>query len=178
MHDVFMKAAFILAEKSHCVSHHVGAVIVKDNRIISMGYNGTPPGLINCDEKFNKNNFDREEHHKWSKDNEVHSEINCLLFAAKNDIGVNKCDMYVTISPCNECLKNIAVSGIKNVYYLYEYDKSIPNIEILRKINLIQLKDPKIIEFVEKNNLYYISKPNNKEDYEKLMKKCKKYSGD
>lgn len=46
--DFFIKTAFLLAENSNCVSHHVGAVIVKDNRIISMGYNGAPPGLPNC----------------------------------------------------------------------------------------------------------------------------------
>jgi len=156
--DVFIKTAFLLAEKSHCVSHHVGAVIVKNDRIVSMGYNGTPPGMTNCDEVFDKNNFDREEHSKWSGDREIHAEMNALMFAAKNDIGVDGCDMYVTISPCNQCLKNIIMSGIKNVYYLYEYDKSLFDPEIIKKINLIQLTDPKIINFIEKNNLYYIPK--------------------
>ena len=55
-HDVFMKTAFLFAEQSKCVSHHVGAVIVKNNRIISTGVNGTPPDLPNCCDIFDKDN--------------------------------------------------------------------------------------------------------------------------
>ena len=119
--DYFMKSAFLLAEHSHCVSYHVGAVIVKDMRIISMGYNGSPAGSENCDEHFDCNNFDRKEHMKWSDQNEIHAEMNALAFAAKNGLEVDGCDLYVTMTPCNHCLKNIAVTGIKNVYYFFKY---------------------------------------------------------
>lgn len=158
MHDVFMKTAFLFAEKSHCVSHHVGAVIVKNGRIIVTGYNGTPEDLPNCDEVFDKEKFDREAHHLWSKDNEIHAEMNAISFAAKNDVNTDGADMYVTISPCNECLKNAIPAGIKNIYYLYLYDKINLNPALLKKVNVQEVPGAKEIkEFVEKNNLLYIS---------------------
>lgn len=163
LHDVFMKTAFLLAEKSKCVSHHVGAVIVKDNRIISMGYNGTPPGLPNCDELFDKDNFNREEHSKWSADNEIHGELNALMFSAKYDIEVNECDLYTTISPCNDCLKSICMSGIKNVYYLYEYDREKLNPALLKKVNVERVPEAnEIKEWVEKLGLLYVPKQRKK----------------
>jgi dCMP deaminase len=156
MHDVFMKTAFLIAEKSSCVSHHVGAVIVKDKRIITIGYNGTPPGLPNCSEHFDSKNFDREEHHLWSRDNEIHAEMNCIAFSAKNDVNINGADIYVTISPCNDCLKNLSMTGIKNVYYLYLYDKVQFNLELLKIINVMEVPGAEEIKkFVEKNNILY-----------------------
>lgn len=159
MHDVFMKTAFLFASKSKCVSHHVGAVIVKNERIISVGYNGTPPGLKNCCEIFDATNFDRAKHSIWSKDNEIHAEMNALMYASKTNIETDGADVYVTISPCNDCLKNLTASGIKNVFYLYLYDGSILNPELLKKINVQEVPGAKEIKlWIEKNNLYYVSK--------------------
>ena len=159
MHDVFMKTAFLFAQKSKCVSHHVGAVIVKDNRIISVGYNGTTPGLPNCGDVFNKDDFDREAHHKWQKDNEIHAEINSFAFAAKRGDSIDGCDMYTTISPCNECLRNLSMTGIKNIYYLYLYDKVDLNPELLKAINVQEVPGAEEIKkFIEKNDLLYVPK--------------------
>jgi len=158
-HDIFMKTAFLFASKSKCVSHHVGAVIVKDDRIISVGYNGTPPGLPNCCEVFDKDNFDRVEHSSWSKDNEIHAEMNSLMYATKTNIETQDADIYVTISPCNDCLKNLTASGIKNVYYLYPYDGSVLNPALLTKINVEEVPNTEDIKYwVEHNNLLYIPK--------------------
>lgn len=163
MHDVFMKTAFLFASKSHCVSHHVGAVIVKDGRIVSTGINGTPEGLGNCDNHFNPDNFDREEHHLWSKDNEIHAEMNALMYASKRgNVETEGADMYVTISPCNDCLKNAIPAGIKNIYYLYLYDKISLNPVLLKKINVQEVPGAEEIKaFVEKNELLY--KPKNRQ---------------
>ena len=157
VHDVFMKTAFLFAEKSKCVSHHVGAVIVKDNRIIITGCNGSPKGAKNCNEVFEEN-ANRTHHHSWSKENEIHAEMNVLAFAAKHSVEIDGCDIYVTISPCNECLKNLVPAGIKNVYYLYLYDLSTLNPEILKIINVQEVPGAKEIKkWVELNNLLYIS---------------------
>lgn len=120
----FLDVASRLAEESHCVSLHVGAVIVRDKRIISMGYNGTPEGLPNCDDQLSKGIFKREEHHDWSLINEIHAEMNALMYAAKNGIPVQDCTIYVTHKPCYECMKNISQSGIKRVVYLNDYKYS------------------------------------------------------
>jgi dCMP deaminase len=157
MHDTFMKVAFEFASKSKCVSHHVGAVIVRDGRIVVTGYNGSPPNLPNCCDIFDKDNFNREEHSKWSDDNEIHAELNLINFAAKYGIEIDGCDMYTTISPCNQCLKNIVMAGIKNVYYLYLYDRIELNPSLLRKVNVQEVPGAiEIMKWVEKNNLLYI----------------------
>jgi len=158
--NFFMKTAFLLAEHSHCVSHHVGAVIVKDNRIISMGYNGTPPGVINCDSVFDKNNFNREDHSLWSNQKEIHAEMNALSFAVKWGISVDECDVYVTMTPCNHCLKNMVMSGIKRIFYYYKYDRANLDSDMTQHIEIIQLANPELDKFIIENNLLYSSSPN------------------
>ena len=120
----FMITALNLGKLSKCVSKKVGAIIVKDNRIISMGYNGTPRGVKNCCEIFDANNFDREEHHNWSRNSEIHAEMNAIIFAAKNGISIDGATMYVSLEPCRDCIKNICQAGITKIYYNEEYDKN------------------------------------------------------
>ena len=159
LHDVFMKTAFHFAEKSKCVSHHVGAVVVKDNRIIISGINGSPKGSKNCCEVFDKDNFNRDEHSAWSKDNETHAEMNTIAFAAKHNVELDGCDIYVTISPCNQCLKNLVPTGIKNVYYLYLYDRDTLNPLMLKLVNVVEVPGAEQIkEWVKYNDLLYIPK--------------------
>jgi len=132
----FMNTATGLAKLSKCVSFQVGAVIVRDERIISMGYNGSPKGYLNCCDKFNKENFNRKDHHKWSNIYEIHAELNAILFAAKNGISLDGCVMYVTFKPCDQCIKNIIQSGIKKVIYLNEYDKCSLNNDLISETNI------------------------------------------
>lgn len=118
----FMDIAEIIAKKSTCIKFQVGSVAIKDGRIISIGYNGTAPGEIHCIDKWkdDKENF-KKYHTEWSRNNEIHSEINLILFAAKNGISLNGCDLFVTMSPCIDCAKAIYTVGIKNVYYKEEF---------------------------------------------------------
>lgn len=153
MKDLFIKTALLLSQKSKCVSKKVGAVIVKDNRVISMGYNGTVPGFKNCNEVFNENDYNREEHHKWSNMYEVHGELNALLFSAKNDINIDGCDLYVTLHPCDQCIKNMIQAGIKRVFYVYEYDKRSKENELLSKIYIEKIYNEDILNFIKINNL-------------------------
>lgn len=117
-----MNIAKIIAEESKCISLKVGAVIVKDSRIISMGYNGTISGSINCNEALDKE-FTRDKHSDWSDAHEVHAEMNALMFAAKNGVATEGCTLYCTHEPCDQCLKNIIQSGIKRIVYLHPYRK-------------------------------------------------------
>lgn len=126
-HKVFLNIAEELSHLSHCVSHKVGCILVKDGRIISTGYNGTPAGFINCDDVnsfLNVNNAgDRDLHHQFSEMFEIHAEINAILCAAKNGISINGSILYTSLHPCYNCLKMICNSGIKTVIYRYKYDK-------------------------------------------------------
>lgn len=127
-HSVFLDITEKLAELSHCISHKVGCILVKDGRIISTGYNGTPAGFLNCDE-VNKELTDlkdpkqRQLHHSFSEMYEIHAEINTILCAAKNGILINGSILYSSLQPCHNCLKMICNSGIKTVIYRHEYDK-------------------------------------------------------
>lgn len=123
--EFFIEVAFKLSKKSHCVSKQVGAVLVKDGRIISMGYNGSHPGHVNCCNVFNRKTIDFDKHHAWSRIFEVHAEMNCLAFAAKNGINVNGCTMYVTMSPCQDCLKTLFQAGIRRIVFLVQYHRNV-----------------------------------------------------
>jgi dCMP deaminase len=120
----FLKIALEFSKYSKCVSKKVCALIVKDNRIISTGLNGTLLGFRNCNEIFDPNKFDREEHHKWSLFNEMHAETNAILAAAKNGIKVDQATIYCTLQPCDKCLSSILASGISRIIYHKEYDKA------------------------------------------------------
>jgi len=140
--EFFMTIAHIVSKQSHCVRKQVGAVIVKEGRIISIGYNGTPKGYINCDEVFDKNNFDIEKHHEFSTNNEIHAEINAIIYAAKNSVSLENSILYVTTSPCHDCAKFIVAAGIKKVIYDELYDR-----EPEQPIMFMKLNDVKVIQY-------------------------------
>lgn len=149
-HRIFLDIAEKLSEMSHCISHKVGCILVKDGRIISTGYNGTPEGFKNCDEVNNylnvNDSYDREIHHNFSETFEIHAEINAILCAAKNGICIEGSILYTYLQPCNDCLKMICNSGIKTVIFRHTYDKFETNFEIdemikMCNVNLINEKD-------------------------------------
>ena len=149
MKNFFLKTAYLLGQESKCVSKQVGCVIAKDKRIISTGYNGTPPGFKNCNEVFDKDNFDREEHHKWSKIYEIHAEMNAIAFAARNDIGIEDAELYTILQPCDDCLKNIIAAGIKKIYYVIPYDKATEDNKLWDKIENEMVNDPKLNKWLK-----------------------------
>jgi len=151
---IFLKIAKNVSEFSTCVSFKVGSIIVKNNRIISTGYNGTPTGCHHCYDMFPGycgSPDERERHHKWSQQYEIHSEINNILNAAKMGIAINDSVMYCTLLPCNDCLKAICNAGIKAVYFSNIYDKTVLSLGVLemlnqRKVQLINAGDDDIIK--------------------------------
>lgn len=116
--NFFLRVAAELAEQSKCVSKGVGAMLVKDNRIIAMGVNGTLPGEGNCCDVFDAEAFDKQAHREWSSKHELHAEMNCLLFASKHGISTDGCTMYVTLNPCATCLRSMVQAGVRKIIYL------------------------------------------------------------
>lgn len=112
----------------------VGAVLVKDDRIISVGYNGTPSGRDNNCEIVTKRTLEGPfvEKELRSKPEVVHAEMNVIAFAAMNGVSTNQCIMIITHSPCFECSKLIVQSGIIKVYYETEY-RITDGIDFLRE---------------------------------------------
>lgn len=127
--DIFMELAVNLARRSHCIKRHVGAVLTKDTRIISIGYNGPPSGTHNCDEEWPQTGCPRDS--KGGCSLAIHAEQNAILYAVKNKTSIEDSTLYVTLSPCLACARIIYSSGVKRVIYLKSYaeHKGIPTDE-------------------------------------------------
>ena len=117
--DIFMQLAVNLASRSHCIKRHVGAVLTKDTRIISIGYNGPPAGTHNCDEEWPEAGCPRDS--KGGCSLAIHAEQNAILYAVKNQVSVEGSTLYVTLSPCLACARIIFTSNIERVIYLKSY---------------------------------------------------------
>ncbi len=117
--DIYMELAVNLAKRSHCIKRHVGAVLTKDTRIISIGYNGPPSGTHNCDEEWPTAGCPRDS--KGGCSLAIHAEQNAILYAVKNKTSVDGATLYVTLSPCLSCARIIYSVGIQHVIFLNSY---------------------------------------------------------
>ena len=146
-HKTFLKIATVISQHSTCSRIKVGAVLTKDYRIISTGYNGVPSGKQHCNEIFKNVDITSDEfkkqHGEWSKTNELHGESNCILAAAKNGISTKDTILYITLSPCIDCAKQIVSAGIKEVYFLEKYDRDQTGIKYLKesKVKVTQIEN-------------------------------------
>jgi dCMP deaminase len=145
--EIYMELAERLAERSHCVKAQVGAVLTKDTRIVSLGYNGPPAGTHNCDEEFPGVGCPRDS--KGSCSLALHAEQNAILYATKNNVSMQDATLYVTLSPCIACARVIFTIGIKKVFYMNSYAafKGLPTdegVEFLRRfgVEVIQYQKP------------------------------------
>ena len=116
---IYMDLACNLAVKSHCVKIQVGAVITKDTRIVSLGYNGPPAGTHNCDLEWPGVGCPRSA--KGGCSLALHAEENAILYAAKNRVTLEGATLYVTLAPCLSCARLIYTTGIKKVLYVNSY---------------------------------------------------------
>lgn len=109
-----MNLANDLAKRSHCVKQHVGAVLTKDTRIISIGYNGPPAHTHNCDEEWPGVGCPRDS--KGSCSLALHAEENAILYAVKNGANLEGATLYTTLSPCLPCARLIYSAGVVKVF--------------------------------------------------------------
>lgn len=167
-----LSTAFLIAQESKCVSWKVGAVIAKDGRIISTGINGTVAGQPNPDEVAEERGWVvdgklnpefQDEYSKWVAGNVIHAEINALLFAARTGNSIEGASIYVTMSPCSDCAKAIGNSGIRQLFYCYEYPKG--GTDWVQRLTRAGVK----VHKVDPSELKHI-------DWEKVTVKCKRHS--
>jgi dCMP deaminase len=157
--QTYMKTAKVFSELSHARRLHVGAIVVKDDRIISIGYNGMPAGWDNdCEYKdymsgdaggwldpeeiyerwpFEEEDFDPDigyarRYALKTKPEVLHAESNAIAKLAKSNDSGNGADIFITHAPCIECAKLIYQSGISRVYYGENY-RDDAGIEFLKK---------------------------------------------
>lgn len=108
--DYFMSIALLASQRSPCKRLNVGSVVVKDSRLISMGYNGFIPGAPHISRV--------KDDHEQSI---IHSEINAITDCAKRGVSLSGAKIYITHFPCINCFRAIAASNIKEIVYLNDY---------------------------------------------------------
>ena len=124
--SLYMRMARTWAENSYCERRKVGALLVKNEMIISDGYNGTPSGFENCCEDANN----------VSLPYVLHAEANAITKVARSNNSSEGATLYVTASPCMECANLIIQSGIKRVVYGEEY-RIMDGIDLLRQAGIV-----------------------------------------
>lgn len=125
----FMSIAILGSVRSSCHKLKVGCVLVKNNRLVSMGYNGFLPKSIHVSRI-------RDNHEQST----VHAEQNAISDAASRGVSVNECTAYVTHYPCINCFKILLASGITNIIYLEDYKNDNLIEELLNDVNSDSLK--------------------------------------
>lgn len=140
-----LNAAQGYAKLSHAKRLKVGAVLVRDDRVISVGYNGMPSGGSNECEMTRPATEEEKSQYIGSgvnvtaiatKPEVVHAEMNCIAFAAKNGIATEGSTLVITDSPCFECCKLLLQAGVKRVYYDRKY-RETNGLDFLRDYELI-----------------------------------------
>lgn len=144
---MFTMICQVVAQRSTCWRSQVGAVIVKEGRVVSMGYNGPVSGMPACEDLPNVLECPTEEDFsQWKEDHplmcqgagctrSLHAETNAIAFAARAGVSVEGCTMYCTMSPCINCAKVIVNSGIKKLVYMEEY-RDITGLNLLKSAGI------------------------------------------
>ena len=127
--EYFSKIVSVTAERSPCDRLHVGCLLVKDNRIVSQGYNGYLPGCLH-------KSIVRDNHEQAV----VHAEQNAIADCAKRGVSCNDCIAYITHYPCIYCCKSLLSAGIKEIYYIFDYNNDNLVKELCDQLNIIIIK--------------------------------------
>jgi dCMP deaminase len=123
--DYFMRIAMTVRSRANCTGRRVGAIVVRDRRILSTGYNGTPTAMTNCEDGgchrcANPDEYPSGEHYDVCIC--VHAEQNALLAAARFGVAVEGCTVYTTLQPCFGCLKELLQASVREVCYLSPWE--------------------------------------------------------
>ncbi len=147
-HQYFMKMAILAAERSTCLRRKVGAIIVRDNQILSTGYNGAPKNVPHCAETGclrAQLNVPSGERHELCRG--VHAEQNAIIQAAVNGTSISDAVLYCTTQPCIICSKMLINSEIKTIYVRETYPDELAQ-KMLKEagveLNLIDVESGEI----------------------------------
>ena len=150
--EYFLKIAAVVAERSTCLRHHVGAVAVKNKHILSTGYNGAAAGCKDCLELGclrNELNIPSGERHEICR--AIHAEQNAIIQAALHGVSIEGCTIYCTHTPCILCAKMLANAKIRRFVSFGKYNDS-SFIELFREAGIdVEMKDkpPVQINFLD-----------------------------
>ena len=138
--EYFMEIADLVRTRSTCVRRQVGAVIVKDKRILATGYNGAPIGCKHCTDigcMREKLSIPSGERHELCR--AIHAEQNAIVQAAHSGVAIDGAVIYVTHQPCVLCAKMIINAGIKKIIFKGEYPDKL-SIDMLKEAGIEMVK--------------------------------------
>ena len=139
--EYFMQIAEIVKTRSTCLRRQVGALIVKDNRIITTGYNGAPEGIKHCSDLGSclrsELKIPSGERHELCR--ALHAEQNAIIQAAKIGVSTQGATMYVTLQPCVICAKMAINAGIQKIVYKGDYPDEL-SLNMLNEANVELIK--------------------------------------
>jgi dCMP deaminase len=121
---IYMQIAYQTAKLSYAERRKVGCIIIKDEQIVSFGYNGTPKGFDNCCEE-----------NDCTLPSVLHAESNAITKIAKSTMSSNGATLYTTTAPCFDCAKLIIQAGIEEVYYSESY-RDMSGVELLKEAGI------------------------------------------
>ncbi len=139
-HEYFAGITELVAQRSTCMRRKVGAILVKNKRILATGYNGAPSGVRHCIETGclrDKLNIPSGQRHELCRG--LHGEQNAIIQAASHGVSVEDSDLYCTNLPCIICSKMIINAGIRNVYYIEGYADEL-SLEMLEEAGVTLTK--------------------------------------
>ena len=142
--EYFIEITKLVAQRSSCLSRQVGAILVKQKRILATGYNGSPSKIENCIEKGGCLREGSISGQNLNTCMAVHAEMNAILQCAKIGVSCEDATFYVTTKPCASCMKAIIQSCIIKVVYIENYDSPLTD-------KLVELSGIKSIQNKEKN---------------------------
>ena len=155
-HEYYLGIALAVRGRANCQGSKIGALLVRDNRILTTGYNGTPQNMANCDEGGCERCSNRARYRSGQAYDVcicVHAEQNAVLTAARFGISVENSDMYSTLQPCFGCTKELLQAKVRAVYYLHEWAPADNSLKTeLKKLHgrfprgmkKIELEDPDV----------------------------------
>ena len=134
--EYFMDITDLVARRSTCIRRAVGAVIVKDKRILATGYNGAPTGIAHCSETGcvrEKRNVPSGQRHELCRG--IHAEQNAIIQAAYHGVSIKDASLFCTNLPCSICAKMIINAGIRTVWYKSGYADPM-SLEMFKEANV------------------------------------------
>lgn len=137
-HQYFMNIATVVASRATCDRASVGAVLVKNRRILAMGYNGAPAGAPECGES---GHLMIDGHCRKV----LHSEINAIVNAARVGVAIECATCYCTLEPCYECTKALVNAGVQTIIYKEPYKKDA---EFLMHGVYVKTTDPHVFDLI------------------------------
>jgi|GEM_PF-1823579 len=139
--NYFMEITKLVAARSTCLSRRVGALLVRDSRIVATGYNGPPSGHPHC-ETCKRNPKGDNSGKDLDKCPAIHAEVNVLIEGLKScgKEGLTNTELYCTVRPCINCIKLISTTKIKRIYYIKHYLSSDCRDALIREANIKEIQ--------------------------------------